>query len=291
MKKYIIFNPLADNTRGEKNARLLDNLFPGHTLVYRDITEISSYSAFFSTLSPDDEIILCGGDGTLSRFVNNIDGVEIKNKIFYYATGNGNDFFKDLEKIPGSEPFCINEYIEKLPTIIINNKKRKFVNGIGYGLDGYVCEVVNKLRKTKRKVNYTAVALKSLLFEFKPRSADITIDGKTRHYDKVWLTPTMFGRFFGGGMMIAPNRRRDADNLDVVIVHSIPRLLILYIFPTIFKGKHIKYKKYVEVLSGNDITISYDVPCSLQVDGETILGVKSYSAKSIGAAEKELTVV
>ena len=49
-------------------------------------------------------------------------------------------------------------------------------------------------------------------------------------------------------------------------------------FPGIFKGEHVKHKDMVEVLSGKRITVEFDKPQSLQIDGETILGVTSYTA-------------
>jgi diacylglycerol kinase family enzyme len=50
------------------------------------------------------------------------------------------------------------------------------------------------------------------------------------------------------------------------------------IFPSLFKGEHLKHTKYTEVLCGHDITVEFDSPTPLQIDGETILGVSAYRA-------------
>ena len=50
------------------------------------------------------------------------------------------------------------------------------------------------------------------------------------------------------------------------------------IFPSIFKGEHVKKEKNVTVLSGNIIEVRYSSPRSLQIDGETILNISSYKA-------------
>ena len=128
--------------------------------------------------------------------------------------------------------------------------------------------------------NYTAIAIKGLLFRFKPRNAVITVDGEERAYDKVWLAPTMVGRHYGGGMMPTPNQKRGGDDkkLSLMIFHGSSKLKTLMIFPSIFKGEHIKNKKYVEVIEGKNITVRFDAPTSLQIDGETVLGVSEYSA-------------
>ena len=89
------------------------------------------------------------------------------------------------------------------------------------------------------------LAVKALLFQYKPCNATVNVDGKEYNFKNVWLATTMKGRFFGGGMKIAPNQDRfDKDNkLSVIIVHNLNKLSIIKLFPTIFEGKHIKYKK------------------------------------------------
>ncbi len=290
MKKYILYNPASgENNKGEDKIKTLNSLYSVHELIHTDITAIGDFCEFFSSIERDADVIICGGDGTLNRFVNDIDGLIIENNIYYYATGSGNDFLRDLEKENGAEPFLINNMIKELPSVYIDGKRRKFINGTGYGLDGFICEMGNKKReKTKKHINYTYLALKSLLYAYKPRKATIIIDGKEKHYENVWLTPTMKGRFFGGGMMITPMQDRNSDKLTVLIVHSCPRLRLLTIFPTIFKGTHIKYKKYVEFYSADEVTITYDEPCAMQIDGETVVDVKSYTAMTV-AKEKELS--
>lgn len=289
MKKYILYNPLAGNEQTAQAARKLDSLYIGHETVYLDILEIKSYNDFFSALSLEDEIIICGGDGTLNKFINRIGNMEIKNKIFYYATGSGNDFLNDLGKPRGSEPFMVNDYIENLPTVEIDGQSYRFFNGIGYGIDGAVCEEGDKMRKkNKKKINYTTIAIKLILFSFRPKSAKISIDGESFEFSKVWLAPSMFGRFFGGGMMIAPAQKRGSNALSVVLAHDCGKLRLLTIFPSIFKGEHVKYTKYIKTYTGREITVEFDSPCALQIDGEVISGVKKYSVKAASPKKAEV---
>ena len=128
--------------------------------------------------------------------------------------------------------------------------------------------------------NYTAIAIKGLLFRFKPRNAVITVDGEERTYDKVWLAPTMVGRHYGGGMMPTPNQERCGSDkkLSLMVFHGSSKLKTLMIFPSIFKGEHVKKTKYVEVIEGKNITVRFDAPTALQIDGETILDVCEYTA-------------
>ena len=281
MKKYILYNPLAGDEQGLVSAKKLDAHYIGIELIYIDVTAITDFADFFSNLDDEDDVIICGGDGTLNSFINNIDGLDIKNNLFYYATGSGNDFLRDLDKPNGSEPFRINDYISDFPYLYIGEEKRRFINGIGYGLDGYVCEVGNNLRRTKKKkINYTSLAVKAILFSFRPRNATVIIDGVAKQYTNAWLTPVMKGRFFGGGMMAAPERNRKQKDLSVVVVHGCGKFRLLRILPTVFSGTHVRFKKYIEIHHAKEVTIEYDNPCSLQVDGETVRDVKSYTAKA-----------
>ena len=92
----------------------------------------------------------------------------------------------------------------------------------------------------------------------------------------------MKGRYYGGGMMPAPaqDRADGSHAVSVMVMHGGGRLRTLMIFPGIFKGKHIRHKKMVEVLTGHDILVEFDRPAPLQIDGETVSGVRAYHVRT-----------
>ena len=63
-----------------------------------------------------------------------------------------------------------------------------------------------------------------------------------------------------------------------MIFHGTGKLKTLMIFPSLFKGEHVKHTEAVELLTGKEITVEFDRPTPLQIDGETVLGVTSYTA-------------
>ncbi len=276
--QYILYNPQANNKRSEAQSRELDAKLAGD-IKFIDITKIGSYEEFFAPLSQEDKIIICGGDGTLNRFINDTDGLTLPTSVYYYPTGSGNDFAKDIGIDAGTEPVCIDKYIRDLPHVYVNGVKKRFLNGVGYGIDGYCCEVGDKLRETSDKpVNYTSIAIKGLLFHYKPTTATVIVDGKESVFKKVWIAPTMNGRCYGGGMIPTPaqDRLSSKRTLSLMLMHGSGKLKTLMVFPTIFKGEHIKKEKMVTVLTGKDITVRFDRPTALQIDGETVLGVSEY---------------
>lgn len=278
MKNYVLYNPLAGNGRGEKCVEAVE--IPDGEAVFLDITEIADCKEFLKGLEKQDRLIICGGDGTLNRFINTISDLDIENDIFYLAAGSGNDFLKDINLKPSKAPIKINHYIKNLPEIYVKGNAYRFINGIGYGIDGYCCEERDrKMQTTNKPVNYTLIALKGLLFAFKPLNATVTVDGEEFKYERVWMAPTMLGRFFGGGMMIAPNQdRKNKDgSVTLIVAHDLSKLKIVSLFLSVFKGKHLKYKKYVAVHTGHSINVKFDRTAPLQIDGETISDVPEYS--------------
>ena len=275
-KGYVIYNPLAGNGKAKEDSQLLQMVLD-EQLEYYDMTRITNYGAFISGMEKEDYLVIVGGDGTLNRFVNDTDGLEIAQEILYFPTGTGNDFVKDVGM--GENPHPITAYLKDLPSVEVKGKRYRFINGVGFGIDGYCCQVGDELRKIPgKKVNYTGIAIKGLLFHFAPRNATVTVDGKEYAYNKVWIAPTMHGRFYGGGMIPTPKQDRTSGKLSLMLFHGAGRLRTLCVFPSIFKGEHIKHTKMVAVHTGKEITVEFDRPTPLQIDGETILGVTQYTA-------------
>ena len=82
MSHYILYNPLAGNGTCERRLEALKSLY-SDAAEFVDMTKIESYADFARKLLPDDVIVIAGGDGTLNRFVNDIEGLDIKNQILY----------------------------------------------------------------------------------------------------------------------------------------------------------------------------------------------------------------
>ena len=267
--KYYINNPLANN--GIKKE------IPGIETI--DATTLD-YPQFFGDLKEDDEVVFIGGDGTLNYFINAVDTSKIKNNIYLYGCGTGNDFLNDINE-PVEKEVLINQYLTNLPTVKVNGMERKFINNMGFGIDGYCCEEADKI-KTKspnKKINYTMIAIEGLLFKFKPRHVDLEIDGKSYEFHNAWLAPSMKGRYYGGGMMVAPGQDRNSDHLTVVVYDCKSKLKSLMAFPSIFEGKHVEKTDITHVFTGNKIHVKFSQPCAAQIDGETVLNVEEYWAE------------
>ncbi len=292
---YILFNPKSNNNRGKLDAEnALETMkkngkFNPENVEFIDIIEKKDVIGFVNSLTENDTALICGGDGTLNYFANDlykakIAADKIKCGLKFLPCGSGNDFMHDTANVPVPEqllePIELKQYLMNLPVVTVNGKTQYFVNGIGFGIDGYCCEEGDKIRASSDKpINYTAIAIKGLLFKFKPCNATVTVDGKTYSFKKVWLAPTMKGRYYGGGMKVAPDQNRLAEDRQVslVVLHGSGKLHTLVVFPSIFEGQHIVHKDMISVFKGQNISVEFSKPCALQIDGETVSNVLKYS--------------
>lgn len=279
---YLFYNPSARNGKAAEDLQLIKKTLDGQDVEIYAVTDIDDYVSVIDRIQPEDIVYIVGGDGTLNRFINDSTNLRILGDIFFYPAGTGNDFKHDVDPDNSLYRIRLNDYIRDLPTVTVSGVTYRFINGIGFGIDGYCCEEGDRQRAAGRQdINYSAIAVKGCLFRFKPYGADITVDGETRHYDKVWLAPTMFGRYYGGGMKVAPEQDRNNPQHTVtsVVIHGTGRLKTLIRFAKIFSGEHTKYTDMVDIRTGHEVRVVFDRPCALQIDGETVKNVTEYTVR------------
>ena len=90
--KYYLYNPLANNgiLKYSIGAELID-------------ASKLDYAEYFSNLKDDDEVVLVGGDGTINYLINHVDTDALKNNVYLYGNGTGNDFRTAFSERAGSQ--------------------------------------------------------------------------------------------------------------------------------------------------------------------------------------------
>ena len=291
---YVLYNKTAGAHYGVENIRQkIEETFPGEEMSLESVLNVESKQEYISKIDEGDRLVLVGGDGTLNHFVNEVEEKDYPFPIYCFAGGTGNDFMNDVLGTGVDTVVQINDYIRDLPILTVNGKEYRFLNGAGFGLDGWCCAEGNVKRdKTGRPPNYTTIALKGLLYKFKPATATITVDGRTEVIENAWTVPTMLGKYFGGGMKLTPgqDRKNEEGLLSVACLTSKSRIKILPVFAKVFKGDHIKHTNIFKVIRGRDIHVKFDSPTAMQIDGETITDVLEYSVKFNSNKKEEATV-
>jgi diacylglycerol kinase (ATP) len=97
------------------------------------------------------------------------------------------------------------------------------------------------------------VAVARELPVFRPIPYVVTVDGERTATDAM-LVAVANGPSFGGGMRVAPDASYDDGLLDVVILHRVSRAEFVRVFPTVFKGTHVRHPR-VEVVRGRRIRL------------------------------------
>lgn len=274
---YLYYNSKANN------SKQLDELLPKKEKLEKSFNQIiklhsidTDFEQEIKKYKKDDIAIIAGGDGTLNYLINNLLYSNFPVKLYLLPLGTGNDFFTDqIETKDENGLIYLNDKLNNLPIVEVKGKKYKFINGIGFGIDGECCLKAEQLKKEGAKeINYSKITIK-LLKTFVPRKAKVIIDGEEFNFDKVFLASSMKGKYYGGGMKIAPNQDRKNSTISFVTIFGQGKLKTLMLFPKIFSGKHIK-NKHTFIKEGRQIEVIFDKPCGLQIDGEVIEDVTSY---------------
>ncbi|MEC9489090.1 MAG: diacylglycerol kinase family protein [Halanaerobium sp.] len=215
-------------------------------------------------------IIAVGGDGTLWEVVNKVAEMGRRDiTVGVLPTGTGNDFCRSLG-IP-SEPFLALEIILRgeVRTIDLGRINGKFfVNALGVGFDSLVAQAANNYHGVlKGKLVYLWAILKTLK-NFQSPLMRLEIDG-IEYKDRFVLVAVGNAKYYGGGLMIAPDAMMDDGLFDLVLIRDINRLEILKTLPRLSDGSHLGHPR-VEVVRGREVIIHADPPQLFQADGEIV---------------------
>ena len=278
---YILYNPLANGGRGDKGLSDVLEALAAEAPQVLDITQIDT-AAVLGGLTASDKIVLCGGDGTVNRLVNDLGGQPPAVPVYLWRFGTGNDFLRDVTLGTPDETarsILLNDRIPGLPIAQVEGKAPfRFLNGCSCGVDAVVCGMMEESRLSPKKASYAATALRAFFKRYTPMRGRVTVDGEVREYDDIWLAVSMNGRFQGGGMKFAPDQKRDSDQLCCLVWHGTTPLGTLLRFPFVIVGKHTGFP-YCDMRFGREITVELEQPTMLQYDGEVIDGVTGYTAR------------
>lgn len=145
---------------------------------------------------------------------------------------------------------------------------RPFAGIASCGLDSVVNRIANETTVVRGSPVY-AYALLRALPSWKPAEFEVTLDGDRQQRFTGYSVAAANSRQFGGGMRLAPDASLTDGLLDVVIIEDMPKLRFLRLAPTVFAGRHLRYRE-VRVLQSREVQISANEPLHLYADGEAI---------------------
>lgn len=256
----ILHNPLSKNRKSRRVTKKIVDHFKKNDIIFRvkSLLKIKDLEDYLNHTHKKHTILLIGGDGTINTFINNTMNIAIAQDIYLKRSGSGNDFLRSLKKQKSAV-----QYIMQLEH---NQEKRYFINGAGMGIDGMISHFVNQ-SKRKNRFNYFLKTLKAF-FIYKPKYMEVKLDDTLYRFKKAWLININNGAFIGGGMKLTPKARLDENKLDVIVVHRVPRLILFFIFISVYFGLHTYLKPFVFYKKATTIEATMFSPQIAQCDGE-----------------------
>jgi len=273
MRRFAVINPASGGRRtgammGQIGAALegtLGSIYAARTEGPGDATRLVARAL--------DEgyrhIVAIGGDGTLNEAVNGFfrDGAPIApDAVFSFAmSGSGGDFRRtfavegDLFAAIRALGTARTRPVD-LGRVTFQDEEgepatRLFLNIASFGLSGDVVERVNRARIAKWfggpfafKWHSTVAAL-----GLKPWCARLTVDDTFDEELEFSTVAVCNGRFFGGGMKIAPDAAPDDGLFDIVIIRETKPRAMIARMNDIYAGKHVD-NPGVTVLRGRRVT-------------------------------------
>ncbi len=228
-------------------------------------------------------VIAVGGDGTINEAINGLcDGDRSPPGAVdfgFVMYGTGGDFRRSFDLPKG-----VSAAIERLKrgrtqTIDLGRLRYTDANGMtaqrwfnniaSFGFSGEVVRAVNAARFSKLLGGKFSFFWNSFLElrKYQGCKVELAMD-ETTITENVCTAAICNGRFFGGGMMMAPHARLDDGSFDVVVVRQDPPLTI-FDMRLLYSGAHLKHPN-VAVYRARRIEARplSNAPIYLDVEGE-----------------------
>jgi len=229
-------------------------------------------------------IIVAGGDGTASEVVTGLlaAGLGGRVELALLPLGTGGDLVRALG-VPRDLDAAIAAIARgKIRALDAGSVRFQgdagavrelfFLNVTSAGVSGLVTELVNDTPKLLGGTVSFLVGTVRALVRFRPAAARLRVDGRTLHEGPLTLAAVANGRYFGGGMQIAPYARPDDGLFDVVWIEGRSKAWLLRNLPKLYTGAHLRVAgvgsargRVVELEPVGGAT-----PLRIEIDGEPL---------------------
>ncbi|MBS0472533.1 MAG: diacylglycerol kinase family lipid kinase [Proteobacteria bacterium] len=272
MTAFVVVNPRSGNGRTGREwrsiARDLESVYPHMEVAFTEARGDATALARNALIDGHQEIVAVGGDGTINEAVNGMfdeEGAINPDAVFAFVTsGTGGDFRKSFGVEAGPAAAVARLKTAHVRPVDIGRVSclteaggtavRHFINISSFGLPGVIVASVNRARIAKLFGGSFAFAFHSAvaMLRYRPTPLRIKVDDALDEIANVGTLAVANGRFFGGGMMIAPGAVVDDGLFEVVIMGGAPKGQSVAKMKLIYTGEHVN-EPNVRVLRGQRI--------------------------------------
>ena len=284
-KIYIVVNPVSANKTTAREWPLYEKALSDAGFEFDAVlTEYPGHAAELTRKALKlgyKTIMSVGGDGTMNEVVNgffdNDRLIDENSRLIVFSRGTGCDFIRTLG---------INKNIEDLLAILKRNREKQidvgrlslvsaegnmsvkyFLNIADTGIGAETADRVNK--NSKRLSGFLSFMLGTLstVVLYKNQNFEVVIDDNIHLNGIMNSVIVANGKYFGGGMMVAPDAVMDDGVFDIIILGNLSKPDIIKSFPLIYKGKHMNHPK-LKYYRGRKVKVTSGGKGLIEVDGE-----------------------
>lgn len=189
-------------------------------------------------------IIVMGGDGTLNEVVNAL-GEKSKIPLGIIPCGSGNDTAKSFgwsQDGKSQVRRLLNAQVKMidLGLVISKTQKRYFLNVASCGISAVIARHMReKQRHIGALLSYYLQTVKAI-WSYQPTQIRVNIDGKNIQHPDCSLLAFANGRYFGGGMQIAPGAILDDGRFEEIAVSKMGLGFFLRHGTSVYRGQHLE---------------------------------------------------
>ncbi|MER9428638.1 diacylglycerol kinase family protein [Mesorhizobium sp. M0408] len=274
MKVAVVLNPIAGGGRLKRHwpevAASLKRHFGDFELRETQAEGDAERLALDLAAIGFELVIAAGGDGTASEVADGLLKAFRESgrtsELGLLPCGTGIDFARGLglsnnvdltlKRIAEAKPRkvdagCIS-YVDDHGALA----SRHFINIASLGLSGATDRAVNADRR-KGKVSAKALFYWRTVWEFlryRFQDVAITIDDGAPVEARMALVAVANGKFFGGGMMIAPDAELNDGEFDIVILRAASKLKLIWDIRLLYGGRHRNHPA-ITILRGKKVVV------------------------------------
>jgi diacylglycerol kinase (ATP) len=256
------------------NRRSLDTLRT-RLLAKHQIKEFSASSdveldAAAKQLSTDfDIVIICGGDGTVSRISHYL--VDTGIPLLVFPMGSGNDFANHLKMSSNTDSVLknIDKFeIKRINTISINQGQHHCLTISCFAFEAKVNRVASILPRFVGGMKYTIATFISL---FGKSHETVSIESPVvTEINTYSLAILANSPSFGGGMVISNKAHVESEDLYLILVNKVNKLKLIYLFLILLAGKHYERTEFRQFPLKTLKVRAVDGVIKAQSDGDSI---------------------
>ena len=227
-------------------------------------------------------LLVGGGDGTASEIATGLLGAGRNEDVTlgFLPLGTGGDLLRTLgipralggalEVLRGGHTREIDAGRLAYTDDSGQRAQTYFANETSAGLAGLVAQLVTRATKSLGATGSFLLGTLRGLARYEPLAARVRVDGALAYEGSLVLATASNGRYFGGGMLVAPNASLDDGLFHIVIIPGLRKPELLARLPSLYAGRHLSAPG-VRELRGRVVEIEpLTVPQRFECDGEPL---------------------